>query len=84
MALNPEQVYKLGAEALGWDNSTAEGKALMAEDMELLKRLDLFMALPPSADHRHRLRRRNRFLSRSVLAQMQVSGTDHFGDLCQL
>lgn len=52
MALNPEQVYKLGAEALGWDNSTAEGKALMAEDMELLKRLDLFMALPPSADHR--------------------------------
>ena len=56
MALNPEQVYKLGAEALGWDNSTAEGKALMAEDMELLKRLDLFMALPPSADHLHRLR----------------------------
>ena len=84
MALNPEQVYKLGAEALGWDNSTAEGKALMAEDMELLKRLGLLIALPPNADHLHRLRRRNRFLSRSVLAQIRVPGTAHFGDLCQL
>ena len=52
MALTPEQVYRLGVEALGWDNSTAAGNALIAEDMELLKRLDLFMALPPSADHR--------------------------------
>ena len=41
MALTPDQVYKLGAEVLGWDNSTAEGKALMAEDMKLLKRLQL-------------------------------------------
>ena len=34
-------LYRLGAEALGWDNSTAEGKALIAEDMKLLKRLQL-------------------------------------------
>ena len=43
--ITPDQVYKLGAEALGWDNSTAEGKALMAEDLELLKRLQLANAM---------------------------------------
>ena len=26
MALTPEQVYKLGAEALGWNNTTTAGK----------------------------------------------------------
>ena len=41
MALTPEQVYKLGAEALGWNNTTAAGKALIAEDMKLLRRLQL-------------------------------------------
>ena len=41
MALTPEQVYKLGAEALGWNNTTAAGKALIAEDLKLLKRLQL-------------------------------------------
>ncbi|WP_461557184.1 hypothetical protein [Synechococcus sp.] len=40
MALTPDQVYKLGAEALGWGNTTT-GKALIAEDMKLLKRLQL-------------------------------------------
>ena len=38
-------LYRLGAEALGWDNSTAEGKALIAEDMKLLKRLYLAKAI---------------------------------------
>ena len=37
MALAPDQIYKLGTEALGWNNSTANGKALMAEDLKLLK-----------------------------------------------
>ena len=41
MALTPEQVYKLGAEMFGWDNSTDAGKASIAEDMKLLKRLQL-------------------------------------------
>jgi len=41
MALTPEQLYKLGAESLGWNNSTTAGKALIAEDMKLLKRLQL-------------------------------------------
>jgi len=41
MALTPEQIYQLGAESLGWNNSTAEGKALIAEDMKLLRRLQL-------------------------------------------
>ena len=41
MALTPEQLYKLGAESLGWNNSTTAGKALIAEDMALLKRLRL-------------------------------------------
>jgi len=45
MALTPDQVYRLGAEALGWDNSTAEGKSLIAEDMKLLKRLYLAKAI---------------------------------------
>ena len=45
MALTPEQIYKLGAEALGWNNSTAAGKTSIAEDMKLLKRLQL--AHPP-------------------------------------
>ena len=45
MALTPDQVYRLGAEALGWDNSTAEGKALIAEDMALLKRLNDYQTL---------------------------------------
>ena len=44
MALTPEQVYKLGAEALGWNNTTTAGKALIAEDMKLLKRLQLVQA----------------------------------------
>jgi hypothetical protein len=39
MTLNPEQVYKLGAESLEWNNSTAAGKALIAEDMALFKLL---------------------------------------------
>ena len=42
MALTPEQIYKLGAEALGWNNTTTAGKALIAEDMKLLKRLHIF------------------------------------------
>lgn len=46
MVLTPEQLYKLGAESLGWNNSTTAGKALIAEDMALL------MALASSADHR--------------------------------
>ncbi len=41
MALTPEQLYKLGAESLGWNNTTSAGKALIAEDMALLKRLQL-------------------------------------------
>jgi hypothetical protein len=41
MALTPEQLYKLGAESLGWNNTTPAGKALIAEDMALLKRLQL-------------------------------------------
>ena len=45
MALTPEQVYKLGAEALGWNNTTTAGKALIAEDMKLLKRLYLDNAM---------------------------------------
>ena len=45
MALIPEQLYKLGAEALWWNNSTAAGKALIAEDMKLLKRLYLANAI---------------------------------------
>ena len=44
MALTPGQVYKLGAEALGWNNSTAAGKASIAEDMKLLKRLQVATA----------------------------------------
>ena len=45
MALTPEQIYKLGAESLGWNNSTTAGKALIAEDMALLKRLQLANAM---------------------------------------
>ncbi len=41
MALTPEQIYKLGAESLGWNNTTSAGKALIAEDMALLKKLQL-------------------------------------------
>ena len=41
MALTPEQVYRLGAQLLGWNNTTSAGKALIAEDMALLKRLQL-------------------------------------------
>jgi hypothetical protein len=41
MALTPEQLYKIGAESLGWNNSSTAGKALIAEDMKLLKRLQL-------------------------------------------
>jgi len=41
MALTSEQIYKLGAESLGWNNTTTAGKALIAEDMALLKRLQL-------------------------------------------
>ena len=39
MAIPADQIYRLGAEALGWNSSTAEGKAVIAEDMALLKRL---------------------------------------------
>ena len=35
------QIYKLGVEALGWNNTTTAGKALIAEDMKLFKRLQL-------------------------------------------
>ena len=45
MALTPEQLYKLGAESLGWNNSTTAGKALIAEDMALLQRLYLANAM---------------------------------------
>jgi len=45
MALTPAQLYKLGAESLGWNNSTTAGKALIAEDMALLKRLQLANAM---------------------------------------
>jgi len=41
MALTPEQIYKLGAESLGWNNGTTAGKALIAEDLQLLKQLRL-------------------------------------------
>ncbi len=41
MALTPEQIYKLGADSLGWNNSTTAGKALIAEDMALLQLLQL-------------------------------------------
>ena len=41
MALTPEQLYKIGAESLGWNNTSTAGKALIAEDMKLLKRLQL-------------------------------------------
>ena len=50
MALTPEQIYKLGAEALGWNSSTAAGKALVAEDMKLLKRLQLAHTYSYSTD----------------------------------
>ena len=45
MALTSEQVYKLGAESLGWNNSSTAGKALIAEDMALLQRLQLANAM---------------------------------------
>ena len=45
MALTPEQLYKLGAESLGWNNSSTAGKALIAEDMALFKRLQLANAM---------------------------------------
>ena len=45
MALTPEQLYRLGAELLGWNNSTSAGKALIAEDMALLQRLQLANAM---------------------------------------
>ena len=48
MALTPEQLYRLGAELLGWNNSTTAVKALIAEDMKLLKRLQLAQALETS------------------------------------
>jgi len=58
MALTPAQLYKLGAESLGWNNSTTAGKALIAEDMKLLKRLQLVNAMaadgsPLPAIHLH-------------------------------
>ena len=53
MALNPEQVYKLGAEALGWNNTTAAGKASIAEDMKLLKRLKLANAKDAAGSPTH-------------------------------
>ena len=43
--ITPEQIYKLGAEALGWNSSTDAGKALIAEDLKLLKRLQLANAM---------------------------------------
>jgi len=45
MALTPEQLYRLGAESLGWNNSTTAGKALITEDMALLKWLYLANAM---------------------------------------
>jgi hypothetical protein len=45
MALTPAQLYKLGAESLGWNSSTTAGKASIAEDMALLKRLQLVNAM---------------------------------------
>ena len=50
MALTPDQIYKLGAEALGLNNSTAEGVALIAEDLKLLKRLQLAQAAATSTN----------------------------------
>ncbi len=45
MALTPEQIYRLGAESLGWNNTTTAGKALIAEDLKLLRRLYLANAM---------------------------------------
>ena len=56
MALTPEQIYKLVAEALGWNNTTAEGKALIAEDLKLLKRLQLAQANASSTDWTDRIK----------------------------
>ena len=56
MALTPEQIYKLGAESLGWNNSTAEGKALIAEDMKLLWRLQLAHTPACSTDWTDRIK----------------------------
>jgi hypothetical protein len=41
MTLTPEEVYRLGADSLGWDNSIDVGKALIAENLALLKKLQL-------------------------------------------
>jgi hypothetical protein len=41
MALTPEQVYKHGADSLGWNNRTDVGKTLIAEALVLLKKLQL-------------------------------------------
>lgn len=43
--ITPDQIYRLGAESLGWNNSTAAGKALIAEDLKLLKRFYLANAI---------------------------------------
>ena len=56
MALTPDQVYKLGAESLGWNNSTAAGKALIAEDLKLLRKLQLAQANASSTDWTDRIK----------------------------
>ena len=38
------QIYKLGVEALGGNNTTTAGKALIAEDLKLLRRLQVAQA----------------------------------------
>jgi len=55
MALTPDQIYKLGAESLGWNNSTSAGKALIAEDMALLQRLQLAKAMGATGSFTHYL-----------------------------
>jgi hypothetical protein len=41
MALTPEEVHRFGADSLGWNNSTDVGKTLIAENLTLLKKLQL-------------------------------------------
>lgn len=39
VAIPADRIHKLGVEALGWNSSTVEGKAVIAEDLVLLSRL---------------------------------------------
>jgi len=45
-----EKVYKLGAESLEWSNISDVGKTLIAEDLKLLRRLQLAHTPPTSTD----------------------------------